>query len=83
MSDKKAVRILLYCRMFLWVVALAATVYWIYWSFHLYTLGYMDEHVYAVAFRPIFAKGLLISAGAVVLSFIMRGVSDKIRNKKG
>lgn len=81
MSDKKTVRILLYCRMFLWVVALAATVYWIYWSFHLYTLGYMDEHAYASAFRPIFAKGLFTSVGAIILSFILRTVSDKIRNK--
>lgn len=56
MDDAKKRKIMFICRVVLWVVALVATIYWIYWSFHLYTLGYVDEHEYAVAFRPIFIK---------------------------
>lgn len=82
MENTKKVKIIFFCRMFLWLVAFISTVYWIYWSFHLYTLGYADEHEYAVVFRPIFAKGLFISLGAVCLSFILRAVSDRIKKSK-
>lgn len=82
MEKEKKVKILFLCRMFLWFVALVATVYWIYWSFHLYTLGYADEHEYALVFRPIFARGLFISLAAVLLSFLLRAVSDSIKKSK-
>lgn len=73
---------LFYCRICLWVVALVATIYWIYWSFHLYTLGYYDEHAYAAMLRPIFSKALLISLIAVGISFILRRISDNIKDKE-
>ena len=50
-------------------------------SFHLYTLGYVDEHEYAVAFRPIFIKGLFTSLVAVGISFILRIKSDHLKDK--
>ena len=81
MSDEIIVKRLFYCRICLWAIAVAATVYWIYWSFHLYTLGYMDEHEYAVVFRPIFSKGLFISLGAVCVSFVLRRISDYVKDK--
>lgn len=79
MGNAKKVKSIFICRIFLWLVAFISTVYWIYWSFHLYTLGYADEHEYAVVFRPIFAKGLFISLGAICLSFILRSISDSIK----
>jgi len=81
MDDAKKRKIMFMCRVVLWVVALAATIYWIYWSFHLYTLGYVDEHEYAVAFRPIFIKGLFTSLVAVGISFILRIKSDHLKDK--
>jgi len=81
MPGEKKVKILFGCRVVLWIIALAATIYWIYWSCKLYDLGYLDEHVYAVAFRPIFARGLAISVGAICLSFLLRSISDKIKKK--
>ena len=73
------VKILLGIRMILWAVAAGATAYWIYWSMHLYTLGFENEHEYATALRPILSKGLLISVAAILLSFLLRSVSDKIK----
>ena len=72
---------LFYCRICLWIIALVSTIYWIYWSFHLYTLGYEDEHVYAAMLRPIFTKALLISLVAVGISFVLRRISDNIKDK--
>lgn len=79
MTSKQKIKVLFGCRICLWVTALIATVYWIYWSFHIYSFGVMDEHEYAVLFRPIFAKALLVSVGAIVLSFILRSISDHIK----
>lgn len=81
MQNKDLPKKLFPIRVGLWVIALASTIYWIYWSFHLYTLGYFDEHAYAAAFRPIFARGLLISLIAIGLSFILRRISDNIKDK--
>lgn len=80
--DDKKIKIMFVCRVVLWIVALSATVYWIYWSFHLYTLGYMDEHEYAVAFRPIFGKALLVSILAIGISFVLRIISDKSKDAR-
>lgn len=80
--DDKKIKIMFVCRVVLWIVSLVATVYWIYWSFHLYTLGYMDEHEYAVAFRPIFGKSLLASILAIGISFVLRIISDKSKDAR-
>lgn len=81
LKDKKVRRIFI-ARICLWVIALSATIYWIYWSFHIYTFGVMDEHEYAAIFRPIFARGLGISIAAICVSFILRSISDKIKEAK-
>lgn len=80
-QNEKTIKIMFYIRVCLWITALIATIYWIYWSFELYNLGYYDEHQYAVFFRPIFAKGLLISLVAICISFILRKRSDNIKDK--
>lgn len=82
MKEDNAIKYMFYVRVCLWIIALVATIYWIYWSFHIYTLGVIDEHEYAVMFRPIFAKGLAISVGSIVISFILRFISDNMKDKK-
>lgn len=77
-TKNKVVRILFAIRIVLWVVALGATVYWIRWSFKIYEMGIQDVHEYAAIFRPIFARGLLISAVAIILSFTLRKVGNII-----
>ncbi|MGN0425402.1 MAG: hypothetical protein ACI4FY_08800 [Acetatifactor sp.] len=81
---RKTVKILFGIRIVLWMVAAGATAYWIYWSMHLYTLGFENEHEYAKALRPILSKGLMISVAAILVSFLLRSISDKIKkNNRG
>ena len=80
-KQNKSVRILFLVRAFLWVTALAATVYWIYWSFKLYDLGYYDPYEYSGLLRPILTRGLLISLVCVGISLILRSISDRIKKK--
>ena len=76
-----AVRILFIIRIILWVIAAAATCYWIVWSFKLYGMGIYDVHEYSFYLRPILGKGLLIAAVSICLSFILRSISDKLKKK--
>lgn len=82
MNGENTRKKLFYCRICLWIIALVATIYWIYWSFHLYTLGYYDEHAYAAMLRPIFSKALFVSLVAVGISFILRRISDNIKDRE-
>ena len=82
MTDDKKIKIFFCIRVVLWIIALGATIYWIYWSFHIYALGIIDEHAYAVMFRPIFAKSLLVSVVAIGVSFILRITSDRIKDHR-
>ena len=77
----KIVRILFIIRVILWIIAAAATYYWISWSFKLYGIGIDDLHEYSSYLRPILAKGLLIAAVSICLSFILRSISDKLKKK--
>lgn len=77
----KIVRILFIIRIILWIIAAAATYYWISWSFKLYKMGIFDVHEYSGYLRPILAKGLLIAAVSICLSFILRSISDKVKKK--
>lgn len=79
MDKNRIVRILFFIRVVLWVVALAATVYWIVWSFKLYEMGIHDENDYGRHLRPILGRGLLISFGSIIFSLILRSVSDRIK----
>ena len=80
-KQNKAVRILFLVRAFLWVTALAATAYWIYWFFQLYHLGYYDPYEYSGLLRPILTRGLLVSLVCLGISLILRGVSDRLKKK--
>ena len=77
----KIVRILFIIRVILWIIAAVATYYWISWSFKLYDMGIYDVHEYSSYLRPILAKGLLIAAVSICLSFILRSISDKLKKK--
>ena len=77
----KIVRILFIIRIFLWIIAAVATFYWIAWSFKLYRMGIFDVHEYSFHLRPILARGLLISVASICLSFILRSISDRLKNK--
>ncbi len=81
MKEKKAVRVLFILRVILWILAFAATLYWIIWSFRLYDMGMYDVHEYSSHLRPIFWRGFLSSVGCICLSLILRSISDKIKKR--
>lgn len=81
MKPRIIIRIILGIRMVLWAISVAVTIRWIYWSFKLYDLGYMDVHSYATKLRPILYEGIVIAFVCIVICFILRSISDKIRRK--
>ncbi len=78
-KNQKCVRVLFAIRIILWLVAAGATFYWIWWSFKLYEMGIHDVYEYAGELRPVFGRCLLISIGSIVISLILRSVSDRIK----
>lgn len=75
------VKILFCFRILLWVIALAATIYWIRFSFQIYEMGIYDPHEYATMFRPVFSRCLLITVVSIGISFLLRAVSDRLKNR--
>ena len=83
MSNKaeKTVKILFICRIVMWITALVPTIYWIYLSFKIYADGIFDAYSYAEILRPVFYPCVLISVAAIIISFILRRISDGIKKK--
>lgn len=78
-NESTAVKIIFGVRAILWIVALAFTLHWTHVSFDLYKQGIFDPHDYATILRPILYRDVLISVAAIVVSFIFRSISDKIK----
>lgn len=70
----------LFCfRILMWITALCANIYWIYWHFHLYAMEIFDVHEYAALFRFRFYNALIVAFIAIIISFILRAISDSIK----
>lgn len=80
---KTAVRNIFIVRAVLWVVALAATLYWIFVSFDLYNQGIFDPYEYATILRPILYTCLIIAIVAIIICFILRAVAKEIKRQNG
>ena len=76
---EKQVKILFICRIIMWIIALVATIYWMYVSFKIYADGIFDAFSYAEILRPVFYPCVIISVAAIAVSFILRWISDKIK----
>lgn len=76
---KESIKKLFIARACLWAVSLAATVYWIAWSFKIYNDhgGITDEHTFAAAFRPRFWPAFVLSLCLLFISTRLRKMSDK------
>lgn len=79
--EAKKIKRLFIARIVMWIVALGATVYWIYWNYKLYSLKIFDVHAFATIFRPKFYTALVISIVAICISFYLRHISDGIKKK--
>lgn len=75
------IRVLFGIRAVLWCVAAGFTIHWIYWSFHLYEQGVHIVSDYSQTLRPILYKDLIATAICILISFALRSVSDKLKEK--
>lgn len=78
-KTKTQITILFLCRLFLWIVAFGATVYWVRFSIQLHENGIFDPHEYATALRPVLYTCVIISVVAVVISFVLYARSAKLK----
>ncbi len=78
---KPAVLALFITRVCLWIVALVATIYWIYYSIKLHREGIFVPEEYSPRLRPVLYTCLIISVAAVCISFILRAISVRIKNQ--
>ena len=79
-KTKTQITILFLCRLFLWIVALGSTVYWVRYSVQLHENGIFDPHEYATALRPVLYTCLIISVAAVCISFVLYARSAKLKS---
>lgn len=78
---QKLVKALFFIRICLWIAALLPTIYWIYYSFKLTSDGIFDPYEYANCLRPVLYPCLIISFAALVISFILRAISNHLKEK--
>lgn len=81
MDSDVRVKRLFVCRCVLWLIALGATAYWVIWSFDIYYKGIYDPYDYAALLRPVFTRGLIISAVALLISLFLRRISDNLKKE--
>ena len=77
----KKVKILLIVRIILWITALGATAYWIWYSFKLTVDGIYDPYVYASMLRPVMYLCILIAVAAVLIAFALYRKSRELVKK--
>lgn len=80
MNEKK-IRTLFIVRLLLWIVAASATIYWIVWSFKLYSMGIYDVEEYATVLRPIIYTGLIIAFVCIFISYFLGKKSDELKRE--
>ncbi|MBQ3798294.1 MAG: hypothetical protein II842_18790 [Butyrivibrio sp.] len=72
----------LICRICLWIVALTATIYWIYYSIKLHNDGIFDPSEYSTLLRPVLYTCLIISILAICISFALRAISKRNQDER-
>ncbi|MBR4345158.1 MAG: hypothetical protein IKP88_21040 [Lachnospiraceae bacterium] len=79
---EKKIRRLFLCRIAMWIICASGCVYWIYWSFKLYEIEEdFDAHTYATMFRPHFNLGITISIVSIIISLVLRLISDRYKKE--
>ncbi len=78
---EKKVRFIFKIRIFLWICAAAANIYWMVVSFWLYAIGVYEPVEYAAYLRPRLYAGVIISVILVCISFALRHKSDTYKEQ--
>ncbi len=77
MNPEKHESVLFVLRVSLWIVALFATVYWIWYSVYLHIQGIFEPAEYAEYFRPVFYTCVIIAIASVAISFALYHYAKK------
>ena len=80
-EPKVQLKILFVFRIFLWIVALLLTIYWMWYSNELYRREIFDPYQYATLLRPVLYPCLGFSIIAVAVSFALYGLSRRVKNE--
>ncbi len=78
---KTQIIIIFVCRIILWVIALASTVYWIRYSFQLTMNEIYEPEEYAPLLRPVLYTCVIIAVVAIALSFALYALAKHIKKK--
>lgn len=69
-------------RVCLWIVALVSTIYWIWFSFNLYSQGIFTPEEYSPRMRPVLYTCLAIAIAVVCISFALRAWAVRIKKQE-
>ncbi len=78
---KKLIIVLFVIRVCLWIIALASTIYWIYYSIKLHRDGIFAPDVYSPMLRPVLYMCLCISIVAICISFALHAWTVRIKKQ--
>ncbi len=81
MKPETQIKVLFIIRICLLIVALTATIWWMYYSVKLHIDGIYDVHEYATILRPVLYVCVAISVAAIAVSFALHMLSVNIRKK--
>ena len=81
MKPETQIKVLFIIRICLWIIALSATIRWMYYSVKLHMDGIYEVHEYATLLRPGLYTGLLISFVSIGISFYLHVITVRIKKK--
>ena len=79
-TDSRVVALFI-ARVCLWIVALASTIYWIWYSAKLHSDGIFAPEEYSPMLRPVLYTCLIIAIVAICVSFALRAWTVKIKKQ--
>ncbi len=80
-QDRIKLNVLFALRVILWITALAATVYWAWFSVKLTADGVRAPLEYGSALRPVLYPCLIVTILAIAASFGLYAVGKKIKDR--
>ena len=78
-NNKSKIRALLVIRVCLWIVALASTIYWIWYSVKLHSEGIFAPEEYSPLMRPVLYTCLIIALASICISFVLHAFAKKLK----
>ena len=80
-KNNTMIRILFVTRIFLWIVAVGSTIYWIAYSMKLHANGIYAPEEYSPLMRPVLYSCVGIAVAAICISFVLHSISAKLKKE--